>query len=99
MPAQLGINGFGRIGRLTLRNCIENPDGPQIVAINDAKSCEYLAYLFQYDSAHGKYSCELEFTDDSLTINGQIIQVFHTRDPKEIPWGDLGVEIVLECTG
>lgn len=97
--ANLGINGFGRIGRLALRNCLENPEGPQVVAINDAKPNDYLAYLFKYDSAHGKYKCDISHTDEGLIINGQLIKVYHTRDPKEIPWGELGAEVILECTG
>lgn len=83
--AKLGINGFGRIGRLIVRACIANNQLAKIVSINDAKENEYLAYLFKYDSAHGKFECEISHEDeDYITINGHKIRTFHTRKPEEI---------------
>lgn len=98
MGIKVGINGFGRIGRLALRAGIkaENFD---FVAVNDHKAPKQLAYLFKYDSVHGKYDGTVEYTDDSLIINGKQIKVFNCSDPGEIPWGSVGVEYVLESTG
>ena len=100
MTVKLGINGFGRIGRLVLRQTLLDPSGPQVVAINDAKPCEYLAYLLTHDSAHGKFVSEITATENTLSINDHTIHVSHTRDPTQIKWKELGEpDIVLECTG
>jgi len=97
---RIGINGFGRIGRLIVRAALQNQTLGKIVAINDAKENEYLLYLLKYDSAHGKFEAECSIEgEDYLVINGHKIRTFHTRKPEEIMWGDAGADIVCECTG
>lgn len=98
--AKIGINGFGRIGRLIVRACIQNQTLANVVAINDAKNNEYLSYLLRYDSAHGKADFSVSFEgEDWLVVNGHRIRTYHTRQPEEIPWGQAGADIVCECTG
>ncbi|MGV6819942.1 MAG: type I glyceraldehyde-3-phosphate dehydrogenase [Parvularcula sp.] len=100
MVVKVGINGFGRIGRLALRSMIENGrDDIEVVAINDLGPVETNAHLLQYDSVHGRFPADVETGDGQITINGKPIKVFAERDPKALPWGDLGVDIVMECTG
>tara|TARA_S200000501_G_scaffold336433_1_gene341806 strand:+ start:1914 stop:2918 length:1005 start_codon:yes stop_codon:yes gene_type:complete len=97
---KIGINGFGRIGRLVLRAILENyNDKIQVIAINDLGSVETNAHLIKYDSTHGILNDEVTTTDDSLKIGKQKIKVFAERDPEKLPWGKLGVQVVLECTG
>lgn len=98
MSANIGINGFGRIGRLMLRASLKK-NGPQVVAINDLKDPEYLAYMFKYDSAHGNYEGEVKHTKNSLVIDGREIQVTSIKDPAQLQWGNQGVDIVADCTG
>jgi glyceraldehyde 3-phosphate dehydrogenase len=98
MSANIGINGFGRIGRLMLRASLQK-SGPQVVAINDLKDPEYLAYMFKYDSAHGIYKGEVTHTKNSLIIDGKEIQVTSIKDPAQLQWGNQGVDIVADCTG
>jgi len=98
MSANIGINGFGRIGRLMLRASLKK-NGPQVVAINDLKDPEYLAYMFKYDSAHGIYEGEVKHTKNSLFIDGKEIQVTAIKDPAQLQWGKQGVDIVADCTG
>lgn len=98
MAIKIGINGFGRIGRCVARIAAQNPN-VDLVAINDLTSAEQLAYLFKYDSTHGKYHGVVSNTENSITIDGDEMRVFAERDPANIPWGDLGVDYVLECTG
>lgn len=100
MVVKVGINGFGRIGRLALRSMIENGrDDIEVVAINDLGPVETNAHLLKYDSVHGRFPADVEAGDGQITINGKPIKVFAERDPKALPWGDLGVDIVMECTG
>ena len=100
MAVNIGINGFGRIGRLVLRATLEHKDGPNVVAINDSKSNDYLAYLFKYDTTHGVHHAKVEYEGDEwLIIDGQRIRTFHTRNPEEIKWGEAGATVVAECTG
>lgn len=95
---KIGINGFGRIGRLVLRASLEK--GAEVVAINDPfLGVDYMAYLFRYDSTHGRYKGTVEISGDSLVIDGKTIQVFQERDPKAIPWGKAGADYVVESTG
>ncbi len=95
----IGINGFGRIGRLVLRVALQRKD-IKVVAINDPFIvAEYAAYMFKYDSTHGKYKGEVSSDGKSLTIDGQNILVFQERDPANIPWGKNGVDIVVDSTG
>ena len=100
MAVKVGINGFGRIGRLVLQNALSNPQ-VQVVAVNDPFiSAEYAAYMFKYDSTHGRYKGEVSSTGDTLTINGKTIHVFmEVRDPAAIPWGKVGADYVVESTG
>lgn len=94
-----GINGFGRIGRLVTRAAFENGK-VDIVAVNDPfTTLEHMAYMFQYDTTHGKFNGTVETKDGNLLINGKTIKVFQERDPAQIPWGSAGVEYVVESTG
>lgn len=99
MPMQLGINGFGRIGRLVCRAAVDNPDA-SVVAVNDPfLSIDYAAYLFKHDSVHGGYKGEVSVDGDCLVVNGSKIKFFAVRNPEEIPWGSVGAETVCESTG
>mmetsp|Transcript_20560 Transcript_20560/g.51130 ORF Transcript_20560/g.51130 Transcript_20560/m.51130 type:complete len:335 (-) Transcript_20560:88-1092(-) len=99
MPTQLGINGFGRIGRLVCRAAIENPDAT-VVAVNDPfLPVDYAAYQFKYDSVHGRYPGTVEVDGDCLVIDGTRVKFFAERDPTQIPWGEIGAEVVCESTG
>jgi len=96
--SKIGINGFGRIGRLVLRAAIEK--GAQVVAVNDPFiTLDYMVYMFKYDSTHGRYKGEVKEENGELVVNGQHIKVFSERDPKNIPWGTVGAEYVVESTG
>lgn len=96
--SKIGINGFGRIGRLVLRASIEK--GAQVVAVNDPFiGVDYMVYLFKYDSTHGRFKGEVKAEGNCLVVNGNKIQVFQERDPKAIPWGKAGAEYVVESTG
>uniref|UniRef100_A0A8C6KQA8 Glyceraldehyde-3-phosphate dehydrogenase n=1 Tax=Nothobranchius furzeri TaxID=105023 RepID=A0A8C6KQA8_NOTFU len=94
----VGINGFGRIGRLVLRACLEK--GIKVVAINDPFiDLKYMVYMFKYDSTHGRYRGEISHDGDKLMVNGQPISVFQCMKPAEIPWGSAGAKYVVESTG
>src|SRR5574337_1010882 len=100
MALRVGINGFGRIGRQTLRAIMErHPHEVEVVAVNDLTDTQTNAHLFKYDSTYGRFAGEVEARENSLVVNGQEIQVISQRDPAAIPWGDLGVAIVVESTG
>ncbi|MFA5093394.1 MAG: type I glyceraldehyde-3-phosphate dehydrogenase [Candidatus Omnitrophota bacterium] len=101
MAVKVGINGFGRIGRLVARAILEkNSKDIELVAINDLTDAKSNAYLFKYDSVHGRFNGEVKATaDDVITVNGKEIKVLSKRDPAEINWKELGVEIVVESTG
>lgn len=99
MVTKIGINGFGRIGRLVLRIALTRKD-IEVVAVNDPFIApDYAAYMFKYDSTHGKYKGEVTSKDDNLVIDGHSIKVFGERDPSSIPWGKAGVDFVIESTG
>ena len=98
MAKKVAINGFGRIGRLTFRRLLAK-EGIEVVAINDLTDNATLAHLLKYDSAQGKFDGTVEATDDALIVNGKKIVATSERNPEALPWGDLGVDIVLECTG
>ncbi len=98
MAKKIAINGFGRIGRLTFRNLL-NKEGIEVVAINDLTDNHTLAHLLKYDSAQGPFDGTVESTDDSLIINGKAIKAMAERDPEQLPWAELGIDLVLECTG
>ena len=95
---KIGINGFGRIGRLALRNILKR-DRLKVVAINDLYPAEYLAYLLKYDSSHGKLDAVIEHDDNSLIINGEKIRVTSERDPSNINWGGVGADYIIEASG
>jgi len=96
--SKIGINGFGRIGRLVLRAALEK--GAQVVAVNDPFiNVDYMVYMFKYDSTHGRFKGEVKSEGGCLVINGAKIQVFQERDPKNIPWGKAGAEYIVESTG
>lgn len=98
MTLKIGINGFGRIGRLTLR-LIEEIAGLEVVAINDLTDAKTLTHLLKYDSVHGRFAGEADFDGDQMIVNGRHIQVSSEADPKNIPWVEAGVELVIEATG
>lgn len=95
---KLGINGFGRIGRLVFR-AVAKRDGVEVVAINDLLDVEHLAYLLEYDSVHGKFDGTVSVKGGNLIVNGKTIRITAERDPKNIKWDAVGAEIVAECTG
>jgi len=95
---KVGINGFGRIGRLAFRR-IQNVEGIQVVAINDLTDAKMLAHLLKYDTTQGRFDGDVEVHDGFFKVNGEEVKVLANRNPEELPWGDLGVDIVLECTG
>ena len=96
---KVAINGFGRIGRLALRKLMEQTDKFEVVAINDLTDAKTLAHLFKYDSAQGRFNGEIEVKEGAFVVNGQEIKVTAERNPADLPWAELGVDIVLECTG
>ena len=100
MTIKLGINGFGRIGRLALRAAVARFDDIEIVGINDPKSADYLAYMLKYDSVHGRFQGEVSFEgNEALIVNGKRIALSHERDNPKLKWAEMGVDVVLECTG
>ena len=98
MAVKVAINGFGRIGRLALRLMVQNPEF-DVVAINDLTDAHMLAHLFKYDSAQGRFNGTIEVKENAFLVNGKEIKVFAQADPANLPWGELGVDVVLECTG
>ena len=99
MAIRVGINGFGRIGRLTFRGLMAKPDVFEVVGINDLTDNKTLATLLKYDSIHRRYPGTVEYDDENLTVSGKKIAAMAVRNPAELPWGKLGAEIVLESTG
>ena len=98
MAVKIGINGFGRIGRAVARIAASDAN-IDIVAINDLTSPEQLAYLFKYDTVHGRFGGEVSVEGNKLTINGDTVEISSERDPSKLQWGEKGVDYVLECTG
>ncbi len=100
MTTRIGINGFGRIGRQSLKAILErHPKDLEVVAVNDLTDTKTNAHLLKYDSTYGRFPGEVEATADSLIVNGHTVKVISQRDPAQIPWSDLGVELVIESTG
>ncbi len=100
MAVKVGINGFGRIGRQVLKIMKEKyPNDIDVVAFNDIGDLDMMAHLFKYDSNYGRFDGELEVREDGIVVNGDFVKAFAERDPANLPWGDLGVEIVVESTG
>ena len=98
MAIRVGINGFGRIGRNLFRAGVNDPD-IEFVAVNDITSPETLAHLLKFDSVHGRFSGKVEVKEGALVVNGKSIKVLAERDPEKLPWGQLGVQVVVESTG
>lgn len=101
MSIRVAINGFGRIGRNVMRALYESPKqhGLSVVAINDLADKNTNAHLLQYDSVHGKFAADVECVDDGFSVDGDLVKTFSERNPAALPWGDLGVDLVMECTG
>lgn len=100
MSTRIGINGFGRIGRQSLRTIMErHPDSLEVVAVNDLQPVATSAHLFKYDSTYGRYEGEVASTEDTITVDGHQIRAYSEKDPAALPWKDLGVDIVIESTG
>lgn len=95
---RVAINGFGRIGRLTLRRLLNN-DEIEVVAVNDLTDNKTLAHLFKFDSIHGPWDGTVDYSDNHLILNGKKINAYAERDPAKLPWAELDVDVVLECTG
>ncbi len=99
MSIKIGINGFGRIGRLVFRAGLQRND-VEFVGINDpGMTPDYMAYMLRYDTMHGRFNGEISYTDDSITVNGHTIKVYAEMNPADIPWGEIGAEYVVESTG
>jgi len=96
---KVAINGFGRIGRLTYRNLAKRSKEFEVVGINDLTDNKTLAMLLKYDSTHGRFAGEVGYDAENLIVDGKPVRVFEVRDPRELPWGDLGVDVVVESTG
>ena len=100
MSIKIGINGFGRIGRLVFRAAVKNPDKFDIVGINDPfVDAEYMAYMAKYDSVHGRFNENIESSNGKFMVNGKNIPVFQAKDPSDIPWASVGAEYIVESTG
>jgi len=100
MATRVAINGFGRIGRLVLRSIVESKRNDiEVVAINDLGSVEMNAHLFRYDSTHGPFPGEVKVDGNTIDVGAGVMKVTAERDPANLPWGELGVDVALECTG
>ena len=98
MSIKVAINGFGRIGRLALRQILKT-DGIEVVAVNDLTPPDMLVHLFKYDTTQGRFQGDVELKDDGMVVNGKAVKMFANANPEELPWGELGIDVVLECTG
>lgn len=99
MTIKVGINGFGRIGRMAFRAAAKDFKNIEIVAINDLLDPEYLAYMLKYDSVHGRFDGEVSVKDGNLIVNGKTIRITAERNPADLKWGDVGADLIIECTG
>ena len=99
MAIKIGINGFGRIGRMVFRAAVQNFQDIEVVAINDLLEPDYLAYMLQYDSVHGRFKGEVSVDGNTLIVNGRKIRLTALKDPAELKWGEVGADIVIESTG
>lgn len=99
MPVRVGINGFGRIGRMVFRVMAERPNDFQVVAVNDLSDPGHLAHMLKYDSVHGRFPHTVEVKDGSFIIGGKPVKVLSEKEPGKLPWKDLGVDVVIESTG
>ena len=99
MAIKIGINGFGRIGRMVFRAAVQNFSEIEVVGINDLLEPEYLAYMLQYDSVHGRFKGSIAVDGNTLIVNGKRIRLTQEKDPANLKWGDVGATIVIESTG
>src|SRR6266508_275434 len=99
MAVKVGINGFGRIGRNLFRAAYEAGSDLEFVAVNDLIDAEMIAHLLKYDTTLGRFPGEIEVSDGGITVDGKELKVLNEKDPAALPWGDLGVEVVIESTG
>jgi len=99
MTIKVGINGFGRIGRMAFRAAAKDFKNIEVVAINDLLDPEYLAYMLKYDSVHGRFDGDVEVKDGNLIVNGKTIRITAERNPADLAWSDVGADLVIECTG
>src|SRR5688500_19932240 len=99
MTIKIGINGFGRIGRNVLRSAVQNFSDIEVVGINDLLEPDYLAYMLQYDSVHGRFKGEVSVEGNKLIVNGKSIRLTAVKDPAELKWGEVGADVVIEATG
>src|SRR5215468_1066170 len=99
MTIKIGINGFGRIGRMVFRAAVQNFSDIEVVAINDLLEPDYLAYMLKYDSVHGRFDGEVAVDGNTLVVNGQRIRLTAVKDPSELKWAEAGADIVVEATG
>jgi glyceraldehyde 3-phosphate dehydrogenase len=99
MTIKIGINGFGRIGRMVFRAAVQNFRDVEVVAINDLLEPDYLAYMLRYDSVHGRFRGDVEVDGNTLVVNGQRIRLTQEKDPASLKWGDVGAAVVVESTG
>jgi glyceraldehyde 3-phosphate dehydrogenase len=99
MTIKVGINGFGRIGRMAFRAAAKDFQNIEIVAINDLLDPEYLAYMLKYDSVHGQFDGDVEVQDGNLVVNGKTIRITAERNPADLKWDEVGADLILECTG
>ena len=98
MSIKIGINGFGRIGRMVFRASLDHPE-IEIMGINDLCPPDYLAYMLKYDTMHGRFAADVKSTDHSIVVNGREVPVFAERNPADLPWGKIGAEYIVESTG
>ena len=99
MTIKIGINGFGRIGRMVFRAAVANFDDIEIVGINDLLEPDYLAYMLTYDSVHGRFKGDVKVDGNTLIVNGKKIRLTQEKDPANLKWGEVGAEVVIESTG
>ena len=99
MTIKVGINGFGRIGRMAFRAAVQDFTNIEVVAINDLLDPEYLAYMLKFDSVHGRFSGTVDVVDGNLVVNGKTIRITAERNPADLAWSDVGADLVIECTG
>ncbi|MEY4653698.1 MAG: hypothetical protein RI884_2279, partial [Pseudomonadota bacterium] len=99
MALKIGINGFGRIGRMVFRAAVQNFKDIEVVAINDLLEPDYLAYMLKYDSVHGRFEGEVSVEGNTLVVNGKKIRLTAVKDPAELKWAEVGADIVVEATG
>src|SRR6201995_5362151 len=99
MTIRIGINGFGRIGRMVFRAAVQNFSDVEVVAINDLLEPDYLAYMLQYDSVHGRFEGDIAVDGSTLIVNGKRIRLSAVKDPAELRWGEAGADVVVESTG